>query len=257
MAGKPIHRAAAKSASLPHERAPSGTSELSDPRIIVALDFADAASALSLARQLNPQLCRVKVGKELFTVAGPALVEQLQRMGFAVFLDLKFHDIPNTVAQACKAAAALGVWMLDVHALGGRAMMVAARAALDHATVRPRLIAVTVLTSMAASDLLEVGITASPGEAALRLAKLAAECALDGVVCSAQEASALRVQCGAQFLLVTPGIRLEDSAADDQKRIATPAFALANGASYLVVGRPVTRAIDPAAVLRGFAAAAA
>jgi len=136
-------------------------------------------------------------------------------------------------------------------------MMVAARAALDHATVRPRLIAVTVLTSMAASDLLEVGITASPGEAALRLAKLAAECALDGVVCSAHEASALRAQCGAQFLLVTPGIRLEDSAADDQKRIATPAFALANGASYLVVGRPVTRAIDPAAVLRGFAAAAA
>jgi orotidine-5'-phosphate decarboxylase len=229
---------------------------VSDPKIIVALDFAEADSALALARRLSPQLCRLKVGKELFTAAGPALVEQLHRLGFAVFLDLKFHDIPNTVAQACKSAASLGVWMLDVHALGGRAMMMAARQALGESAERPRLIAVTVLTSMAASDLVEVGVAGSPSEAALRLAKLAAKCALDGVVCSAQEASSLRRECGSEFLLVTPGIRLQDSATDDQKRITTPAFALTSGASYLVVGRPVTRASDPLAALRGMVAAA-
>jgi len=229
---------------------------VSDPKIIVALDFADAASALALARRLSPQLCRVKVGKELFTAAGPALLEELSRLGFAVFLDLKFHDIPNTVAQACKSAAALKVWMLNVHALGGRAMMMAARAALGDAVDRPRLIAVTILTSMTAGDLIEVGIMGAPGEAAARLSRLAADCGMDGVVCSAQEASALRRECGPQFLLVTPGIRLRDSAADDQKRIATPALALANGANYLVVGRPITRASDPLAALRGMVAEA-
>jgi orotidine-5'-phosphate decarboxylase len=229
---------------------------VSDPKIIVALDFADADSALALARGLSPQLCRVKVGKELFTRGGPSLVEALKRLGFAVFLDLKFHDIPNTVAQACKSAAALGVWMLDVHALGGRAMMMAAREALGESPQRPRLIAVTVLTSMTAADLVEVGVAGSPGEAAVRLARLTASCGLDGVVCSAQEASALRRECGPQFLLVTPGIRLQDSVADDQKRVATPSFALANGASYLVVGRPITRAPDPLAALRSMAAEA-
>jgi orotidine-5'-phosphate decarboxylase len=229
---------------------------MNDPRIIVALDFADTAAALALARRLSPQLCRLKVGKELFTAAGPALVEELGRLGFTVFLDLKFHDIPNTVAQACKSAAALGVWMLNVHALGGRAMMMAARQALGESLERPRLIAVTVLTSMGSGDLAEVGIGAAPTEAALRLAKLAAECRLDGVVCSAQEAQTLRRECGPQFLLVTPGIRLEDTAADDQKRVATPAFALANGASYLVVGRPITRAADPLVALRAMIAAA-
>jgi len=228
---------------------------VSDPKIIVALDFADASGALAMARQLSPQLCRLKVGKELFTSTGPALLEHLHRLGFEIFLDLKFHDIPNTVAQACKSAAALGVWMLNVHALGGRAMMTAAQQALAELPQRPRLIAVTVLTSMTQSDLFEVGIAGSPSEAALRLARLTAESGLDGVVCSAQEASVLRRECGAQFLLVTPGIRLEDSAADDQKRIATPAFALANGASYLVVGRPITRAADPLAALRTTAAA--
>ncbi len=228
---------------------------MSDPKIIVALDFAEADSALAMAHRLSPQLCRLKVGKELFTSAGPALLEQLHRLGFEVFLDLKFHDIPNTVAQACKSAAALGVWMLNVHALGGRAMMTAAQQALAEMPQRPRLIAVTVLTSMTQSDLFEVGIGASPSEAALRLARLTAQCALDGVVCSAQEANALRRECGAQFLLVTPGIRFEDSAADDQRRVATPAFALANGASYLVVGRPITRAADPLVALRAMAAA--
>jgi orotidine-5'-phosphate decarboxylase len=228
---------------------------VSDPKIIVALDFADADSALAMARRLSPQLCRLKVGKELFTSAGPALLEQVHRLGFEVFLDLKFHDIPNTVAQACKSAAALGVWMLNVHALGGRAMMTAAQQALAGMPQRPRLIAVTVLTSMTQSDLFDVGIAASPSEAALRLTRLTVQCALDGVVCSAQEASVLRRECGAQFLLVTPGIRFEDSAADDQKRIATPAFALANGASYLVVGRPITRAADPLVALRAMAAA--
>jgi orotidine-5'-phosphate decarboxylase len=228
---------------------------MSDPKIIVALDYADADRALRLARQLNPQLCRVKVGKELFTASGPPLIDALHRLGFAIFLDLKFHDIPNTVAQACKSAAALGVWMLNVHALGGRAMMTAAREALSAAPSAPRLIAVTVLTSMTASDLTEVGIDMSPAAAALQLARLTAESGLDGVVCSAQEASVLRKACGPQFLLVTPGIRLQDSAVDDQKRIATPAFALANGASYLVVGRPITRASDPLDALRTFAAA--
>lgn len=232
------------------------SAEVSDPIIIVALDFAEADSALALARRLSPQLCRLKVGKELFTAAGPSLVEQLNGLGFMVFLDLKFHDIPNTVAQACESAAALGVWMLNVHALGGRAMMMAAREALDEWQDRPRLIAVTVLTSMTAGDLIDVGISGSPNEAAVRLARLTAECGLDGVVCSAQEASILRQACGPQFLLVTPGIRLSESIADDQKRIATPAFALANGASYLVVGRPITRASDPLAALRGMVAAA-
>src|SRR4051794_40615415 len=176
---------------------------MSDPKIIVALDFADGTAALSLARRLSPQLCRLKVGKELFTRAGPALLEQLHRLGFEIFLDLKFHDIPNTVAQACKSAAALGVWMLNVHALGGRAMMTAAQQALAELPQRPRLIAVTVLTSMTQSDLLDVGIAASPSEASLRLAALTAQCGLDGVVCSAQEAGVLRRECGLQFLLVT------------------------------------------------------
>jgi orotidine-5'-phosphate decarboxylase len=227
---------------------------VSDPKIIVALDFGDAQSALALARQLSPQLCRLKVGKELFTAAGPALVQELVRMGFAVFLDLKFHDIPNTVAQACKSAAALGVWMINVHALGGRAMMRAALEALGDAPTRPRLIAVTVLTSMGADDLSEVGIAQSPGDAAVRLAKLTRDCGLDGVVCSAQEARALREACGPGFLLVTPGIRPVDAMADDQKRIATPAAAMANGSSYLVVGRPITRAPDPLAALRDMTA---
>ena len=224
------------------------------PRVIVALDYPDAQSALALARRLSPAACRVKVGKELFTAAGPTLVETLAQHGFDVFLDLKFHDIPNTVAQACKAAAALGVWMLNVHALGGRAMLSAAREALAGAQARPLLIAVTVLTSHTDTDLREVGIEGTTQTAALRLASLTQSCGLDGVVCSALEAPALRGHLGEAFLLVTPGIRTAADAAGDQKRIVTPAQAVAMGSSFLVVGRPVTRAADPPAALAAIGA---
>jgi orotidine-5'-phosphate decarboxylase len=220
-----------------------------EPRVIVALDVSDAASAVALSERLSPRHCRMKVGKELFTAAGPSLIEALSQRGFGVFLDLKFHDIPNTVAQACKAAAKLGVWMLDVHALGGREMMQAAREALEAASPRPKLIAVTVLTSLSGADLSEVGIVAEPAEAALRLARLASGAGLDGVVCSAHEAAAVREACGEAFLRVTPGIRLAEGDADDQKRVMTPRRAIEAGATYLVVGRPVTRAADPGAAL--------
>ncbi|GAB4117610.1 MAG: orotidine-5'-phosphate decarboxylase [Sideroxydans sp.] len=223
---------------------------MNDPKIIVALDYSQAAPALELARRLQPGMCRLKVGKELFTAAGPQLVEQLQRLGFEIFLDLKFHDIPNTTAQACKAAAALGVWMVNVHALGGRRMLEAAREALANVARRPQLIAVTILTSMAQEDLREVGIGHSPAEMVARLARLAQASGLDGVVCSAQEAALLRAQCGAAFQLVTPGIRPARAAADDQSRIMTPRAALAAGASYLVIGRPITQAPDPLRALQ-------
>ena len=221
-----------------------------DPRVIVALDFPDAKAALALVKRLDPKLCRVKVGKELYTAAGPSLVEKLQRSGFGVFLDLKFHDIPNTAAAACAAAAQLGAWMINVHALGGRAMMNAAREALGGGKARPRLTAVTLLTSMGAADLAEVGLAGSPQEMVLRLAALAGECGLDGVVCSAQEAAALRARFGRDFCLVTPGIRPAEAERDDQHRVATPRQAIANGADYLVIGRPITRAPDPLAALR-------
>jgi orotidine-5'-phosphate decarboxylase len=218
-------------------------------RVIVALDFAEAGAALALADRLAPESCRLKVGKELFTAGGPALVEALVQRGFDIFLDLKFHDIPNTVAQACRAAASLGVWMVNVHALGGRAMMQSARAAIETGAARPKLIAVTVLTSMAEADLREVGIAGTPIDAAMRLADLAAACGMDGVVCSAHEAGAVRDRCGAEFLRVTPGIRLPEDDAGDQKRVMTPRLAIESGASYLVVGRPVTRAREPLEVL--------
>ena len=227
---------------------------MSDARIIVALDLADADAALALAGRLSSQLCRLKVGKELFTTAGPALVELLVKRGYSIFLDLKFHDIPNTVAQACKAAAGLGVWMLNVHAMGGRAMMAAAREAVGEAADRPRLLAVTVLTSMGAQDLVDIGIGVPAEEAVSRLAQLTMSSGLDGVVCSALEASRLRRERGNDFLLVTPGIRPESELADDQKRVATPRGAIAAGASYLVVGRPITRAADPLSALRSIQA---
>lgn len=219
------------------------------PRVIVALDYATAAEALAFAQRLDARRCRLKVGKELFTVAGPALVEQLVDDGFDVFLDLKYHDIPNTVAAACKAAAGLGAWMINVHAGGGRAMMQAAREALAGQAKPPKLIAVTVLTSMGAEDLRETGQNEEPAVLVERLALLAASSGLDGVVCSAQEAQRLRQACGPDFCLVTPGIRLADSAQDDQKRVVTPQMAITNGADYLVVGRPITKADDPLAVL--------
>ena len=223
---------------------------MSDPRIIVALDYPEAAPALALAGRLDPQLCRVKVSKELYTAAGPALVEKLRGSGFEVFLDLKYHDIPNTVAAACVAAADLGVWMVNVHALGGRAMMSAAREALAGRTGRPRLVAVTVLTSLSGGDMQEVGLAGAPQDAVARLAGLAQACGLDGVVCAAQEAAALRERFGRGFVLVTPGVRPAAAAKDDQQRVATPRQAIAAGADYLVIGRPVTRAADPLAALR-------
>jgi orotidine-5'-phosphate decarboxylase len=222
----------------------------SDPRIIVALDFPDAKGAIAFAQRLDPKQCRVKVGKELYTAAGPALVDELQRAGFGVFLDLKFHDIPNTVAGACAAAARLGVWMMNVHALGGRAMMEAAREAVIKAGRKPKLLAVTLLTSMGPSDLADVGMGGTPQEAVARLARLAQASGLDGVVCSAQEAAALRRQCGRDFLLVTPGIRPAEAGRDDQQRVATPRAAVTAGADYLVIGRPITHAPDPLAALR-------
>jgi orotidine-5'-phosphate decarboxylase len=221
-----------------------------DPRIIVALDYPDAKGALALASRLDPQLCRLKVGKELFTAAGPALIEKLMRPGFGLFLDLKYHDIPNTVASACVAAAGLGVWMINVHALGGRAMMIAAREALASTNKPPKLIAVTLLTSMGAADMGDVGLAGNPRDAVLRLARLAQGCGLDGVVCSPQEAADLRGQCGKTFTLVTPGIRPAEAAQDDQQRVATPRQAISDGADYIVIGRPITRAADPLAALR-------
>jgi len=223
---------------------------LTGSRVIVALDFPDAESALACVKQLSPRACKLKVGKELFTAQGPAFVEKLVERGFDVFLDLKFHDIPSTVARACSAAANLGVWMLNVHALGGATMLQAAREALGAGGARPLLLAVTVLTSMADADLRAIGIEESTAQTVYRLAGLAQRNGADGVVCSAQEAGDIRDRFGEAFLRVTPGIRLADGNADDQKRIMSPSMAVRNGASYLVIGRPVTRAADPSAVLR-------
>ena len=218
---------------------------MNDPKIIVALDFPIAAPALALADKLDPGLCRMKVGKELFTVAGPAMLESLMHRGFQVFLDLKFHDIPNTAAQACKAAANLGVWMVNVHALGGRKMLEAAREAIAVSANHPKLIAVTMLTSMAQQDLAEIGINAKLADMVVRLAILARDNGLDGVVCSAQEAGLLREKCGNEFCLVTPGIRPVNASLDDQSRVMSPSAAMQSGSSYLVIGRPITQATDP------------
>lgn len=217
--------------------------------LVIALDFANADDALRLAGALDPALCRLKIGKEMFTRYGPELVRKVSGLGFDIFLDLKFHDIPNTVAGAVASAADLGVWMVNVHASGGRTMMEAARKSLgdNNAT---KLIAVTVLTSMAENDLHETGVVGTAEQQVLRLATLAKESGMDGVVCSAREIELLRRNLGRQFLLVTPGIRPAGDSADDQKRIETPASALAKGSSYLVIGRPVTQAADPLAKLR-------
>lgn len=222
---------------------------MSDPRIIVALDFASAEEAQVLVARLDPARCKLKIGKELFVAAGPALVARLVDQGYDVFLDLKFHDIPHTVAAACRAAAKLGVWMLNVHALGGRAMLSAAREALEITPSRPRLIAVTVLTSLRDADLAEVGIGDGAQQTVSRLAELTQDCGLDGVVCSAREVAALRRARGKGFLLVTPGIRPAQAERGDQARIATPREAIQAGASYLVIGRPITQAPDPLAAL--------
>ena len=218
-------------------------------RVIVALDFDNQHSALQLAEQLDPSQCRLKVGKELFTVAGPQLVKALVERNFDVFLDLKFHDIPNTTAKAVSAAADLGVWMTNVHACGGSRMMEAAQQSLQQKGSEMLLIAVTVLTSMEQADLQQVGVSNGPTEQVLHLARLAKSSGLQGVVCSAQEASALKADLGADFKLVTPGIRLPDSATDDQRRIVSPTDAIALGSDYLVIGRPITQSADPLATL--------
>lgn len=220
-----------------------------DPKIIVALDYADATSALKLVSQLDPALCRLKVGKELFTAAGPQFVEKLAHSNFGVFLDLKFHDIPNTVAKACSAASNLGIWMLNVHASGGLEMMQAAKNAVDSTAAKPLLIAVTVLTSMNQQTLNQIGIHTDLATHVLNLAKLTQQAGLDGVVCSALEAQMLRSNMGNEFCLVTPGIRPANAKKDDQSRIVTPADALALGSSYLVIGRPITQAENPLAAL--------
>lgn len=224
--------------------------KIADPKIIVALDYPDAASANQLVAKLDTAICRLKVGKELFTAEGPGFVRSLVDRGYGVFLDLKFHDIPNTTAKACEAAARLGVWMVNVHASGGRAMMQAAREAVNKTATPPLLIAVTVLTSMDEPALHEVGVDGKLADQVLRLAGLTQECGLDGVVCSAQEAPVLRSALGPDFSLVTPGIRPADSSKDDQSRIVTPADALRRGSSYLVIGRPITQAADPLAALQ-------
>lgn len=218
-------------------------------KIIVALDYSTERETMELVDRLEPSMCRLKVGKELFTRCGPALVRQLVDRRFDVFLDLKFHDIPNTVAKACSAAADLGVWMLNVHALGGEKMMLAAKQALSEEG-SPLLIAVTWLTSSGQSELDALGINAQPQEMVSRLATMTKNSGLDGVVCSAQEAPMLRRDFGKDFLLVTPGIRLADSKKDDQCRVVTPEKAIEDGASYLVIGRPITQADDPCRVLR-------
>ena len=224
---------------------------IEDPRVIVALDFSGGDQARQFVDRLEPGSCRLKIGKELFTREGPELVRYFTANGHEVFLDLKFHDIPNTVARACQAAAALGVWMMNVHASGGSKMMSAARAALDElGPCRPMLIGVTVLTSMDGEDLRELGVNADPGEQVLRLATLARTSGLDGVVCSPQEASMLRDEFGEKFKLVTPGIRPKGASLDDQSRVLTPADAVRNGSDYLVMGRPITKADDPVSVLK-------
>ncbi len=228
--------------------------KLIGPRIIVALDYPAREPALELVERLDPGLCRLKVGKEMFTRLGPGFVSDLSGRGFDVFLDLKFHDIPNTVAAACGAAADLGVWMLNVHASGGRRMLEAARARLEQSRQRPLLIAVTILTSLGANELGEIGFNGTPAENVLRLAGLAEQSGADGVVCSPREASQVRAATEDGFLLVTPGVRPAASAADDQRRVTTPAQAVQDGADYLVVGRPITQSSDPLQALRAIGA---
>ncbi|WP_270220991.1 orotidine-5'-phosphate decarboxylase [Kosakonia cowanii] len=222
-----------------------------DSPVVVALDYANRDNALAFVDRIDPRDCRLKVGKEMFTLFGPQFVRELQQRGFDIFLDLKFHDIPNTAAHAVKAAADLGVWMVNVHASGGARMMTAAKEALlPFGADAPLLIAVTVLTSMEASDLQDIGITATPAEHAERLARLTQQCGLDGVVCSAQEAVRFKSELGQAFKLVTPGIRPQGSDAGDQRRIMTPEQALQAGVDYMVIGRPVTQSADPAQTLK-------
>ncbi len=220
-----------------------------DPRVIVSLDYPDAGQAMDFVSYLDPGLCRLKIGMELFTRAGPALVRKFIADGFDIFLDLKFHDIPTTVANACAAAADMGVWMVNVHASGGKLMLEEARESVIKMPQQPLLVAVTVLTSMDESDLQQTGTQGTVKDQVLRLATLASDCGLDGVVCSAQEAGLLKETFGPSFRLVTPGIRPGGAQQDDQRRIMTPAKAILAGSHYLVIGRPITQSEDPLAAL--------
>lgn len=231
--------------------ASSSSRAVTNSPVVVALDYHNRDAALAFVDKIDPRDCRLKVGKEMFTLFGPQFVRELQQRGFDIFLDLKFHDIPNTAAHAVAAAADLGVWMVNVHAFGGARMMTAAREALvPYGKDAPLLIAVTVLTSMEASDLAVLGVTLSPADYAERLAALTQKCGLDGVVCSAQEAVRFKQVFGQEFKLVTPGIRPQGSEAGDQRRIMTPEQALAAGVDYMVIGRPVTQSVDPAQTLK-------
>lgn len=221
-----------------------------DSKIIVALDFNDLSEVMQFVGQINPNECRLKVGKELFTAYGPQIVRELQALGFEIFLDLKFHDIPNTVYKAIRVSADLGVWMVNVHASGGREMLTKARQAIMDSQYKPLLIAVTILTSLSESAVAEIGYQHSLRDQVLHLARLSYECGLDGVVCSAHEAAAIKQVTSSEFLTVTPGIRLSTDKVDDQTRIMTPSIAVASGADYLVIGRPITQSIAPAETLR-------
>lgn len=224
---------------------------MKDQRVIVALDYEQQAEALAFVDKIDPNSCRLKVGKEMFTLFGPDFVRELHKRGFSVFLDLKFHDIPNTCSKAVRAAAELGVWMVNVHASGGERMMSASRQILEpYGNDRPLLIAVTVLTSMEQSDLRGIGIDVAPKEHVMRLASLTQNAGLDGVVCSAQEAHMLKSHLGQEFKLVTPGIRPIGSETGDQRRIMAPSEAIKAGSDYLVIGRPITQATRPDEVLK-------
>ena len=218
---------------------------MSDSKIIVALDYPTMASAISLANQLDPDRCKLKVGKELFTCSGPQIVENLTAKGFDIFLDLKYHDIPNTVAKACRVAADLGVWMVNVHTLGGQDMMVAAREAISDKPQRPLLIGVTLLTSMNKETFQQIGLVGTLESTVIKLANLAQKSGLDGVVCSPLETKLLRTRHTENFQLVTPGIRPTDSESNDQHRTMTPIQAVDAGSNYLVIGRPITNATNP------------
>lgn len=220
-------------------------------KVIVALDFNNLTEVMEFVQQIKPSECRLKVGKELFTAYGPQIIRELQALGFEIFLDLKFHDIPNTVYKAIRVAADLGVWMVNVHASGGREMLTKARQAIEDSQHKPLLIAVTILTSLSESAVAEIGYQHSLVEQTLHLARLSYECGLDGVVCSAHEAAAIKLATSAEFLTVTPGIRLNTDKVDDQTRIMTPSIAVASGADYLVIGRPITQSVLPIETLQG------
>ncbi|MFH4617970.1 orotidine-5'-phosphate decarboxylase [Vibrio furnissii] len=223
---------------------------MNDQKVIVALDYDNQADALAFVDKIDPASCRLKVGKEMFTLFGPEFVRELHKRGFSVFLDLKFHDIPNTCSKAVRAAAELGVWMVNVHASGGERMMAASREILEpYGNDRPLLIGVTVLTSMEQRDLAGIGLDVAPQQQVMRLATLTKNSGLDGVVCSAQEAAMLKQSLGPAFKLVTPGIRPAGSDVGDQRRIMTPYEAIQAGSDYLVIGRPITQAAEPAKVL--------